>query len=132
MSEVPSPSRATAKRRRRADERWESLAAAIETHSALLADQGDLVLKKIGKKRYWYLRFLLPADDKGHRRHCSAYVGRESDEELLMRVRTQLERCRALRRAVEELTGYANAAAMLTRAVQRVTRRLHTILAGRT
>ena len=125
------PRRATAKRRLRADQRWESLAATIDTHSALLADQGDLVLKKIGKKRYWYLRFLLPADDRGHRRHCSLYIGRESDAELLTRVRSQLEHCRALRRAVEELHAYANAAAMVTRAVEGATRQLHTILAAR-
>jgi hypothetical protein len=126
---LTKPSNATAKRRRRADQRWESLAATIDTHSSLLADQGDLVLKKIGKKRYWYLRFLMPADHSGHRRHCSLYIGRESDAELLTHVRSQLERCRSLRRTVEELNGYANAAAMLTRAVEGATRQLHTILA---
>ena len=103
---------------KRANARREALSREIEAHAPLLIDQGVLVLKRIGARRFWYLRFMLPADETGHRRHCCLYVGRESDEELVARVRTLLEHCRAPQQGLQELSAYVKIAEMLQGAIQ--------------
>ena len=118
MSSAKPPSRVGARRYKRVDDRWESLSAQIKEYAPLLVGQGDLVLKKIGVNRFWYLRFLLPPDEKGHRRHRSVYVGREADIELVARVRALLDDCRAPRRWVKELDVCVKLAAVLNRVVE--------------
>jgi hypothetical protein len=118
MSSTESPVRERNRRYKRGEDRWVSLAAEIEAHSHLLIGQGNLALKKIGTNRFWYLRFLLPPDETGHRRYRSAYVGRESDAELVARVREALDQCRASRKWIEEINTCVRLAAILSRAVQ--------------
>jgi hypothetical protein len=118
MSSTESPEREGKRRYKRAEDRWPALAAEIEGQSHLLIGQGNLVLKKIGTNRFWYLRFLLPPDETGHRRFRSLYVGRESDAELVSRVREALDQCRAPRKWIEELNTCVRLAAMLSLAVQ--------------
>jgi hypothetical protein len=104
------------------EQRWEALRARIEAHASLLVDQGDPVLKTIGAKRYWYLRFLLPADGRGHRRHRSLYVGREHDQELVARVRALLESYREPSRLIREIAGYLRVVRILGQGVQAAAR----------
>jgi hypothetical protein len=124
MSSTRSPQGAKTLRYKRADERWASLAAKIAAHAPLLFGQGDLVLKRIGANRYWYLRFLLPPDEMGHRRHRSVYVGRASDEDLVARVRALLDDCRRSRQWIKELDACVRLAAILKRVVQCSSRRI--------
>jgi hypothetical protein len=121
---MSSAKRAGMLRYKRADDRWASLSAQIEEYAPLLVCQGDLVLKRIGPNRYWYLRFLLPPDEGGHRRHRSVYVGRESDADLVARVRALLDDCRRSRQWLKELDACLKLAAMLNRVMWRSTRRL--------
>jgi hypothetical protein len=87
-------------------------------------NQGDLVLKRIGTKRYYDLRFLLPEDQRGQRRHCSLYVGRESDQELVARIRDLLEHIREPRQQIEEIARYVQIAKMMRYALQSAAREL--------
>lgn len=111
------------KRYKRADDRWASLSARIREYSPLLVNQGDLVLKQIGARRYWYLRFLLPADERGHRRHKCLYVGREGDLELVGRVQSALDECRTSRHHIEEIAGYGRIMRSMNRALRAAGRR---------
>jgi hypothetical protein len=106
------------KQNNRPSDRWQALLVKIEAHAALLVDQGNLVLKAIDGKHYWYLRFLLPADERGHRRHCSLYVGRECDLEIVPRVRALLDGYREPRRQIREVAGYVRVIKRLTRSTR--------------
>jgi hypothetical protein len=109
---------------KRASNRWAALHARIEAHASLLVDQGDLVLKAKGANRYWHLRFLLPADEQGHRRHRSLYVGRERDQELVARVQALVESYREPRRQIQEIARYVSVIRTLNRGVRATARRL--------
>jgi hypothetical protein len=126
MNSTKAPEPEGKRRYKRGEDRWPALAAEIESHSLLLVGQGNLALKKIGTNRFWYLRFSLPPDETGHRRYRSVYVGRESDAELVSRVREALDQCRAPRKWIEELDACVRLAAILCRAVQRCKRELPT------
>jgi hypothetical protein len=89
------------------DQRWAALRAKIAAHAPLLATQGVLVRKPLGAGRFWYLRFLLPADATGRRRQTSLYIGKESDAELVAGTRQLLEAYRQPRRWVEEVAACA-------------------------
>jgi hypothetical protein len=104
------------------DQRWPALRARIAAHAPLLARQGVLVRKRLGTGYFWYLRFLLPADATGHRRQTSLYIGKESDEELVARVRQLLEDYRQPRRWVEEVAACAAFAASLKALLRRSAR----------
>lgn len=111
------------RRYKRPNDRWDSLRARIQEHALLLVNQGDLVLKQIDAKHYWYLRFHLPADGRGHRRYRSLYVGRECDQELVVgRVRGLLEGFRQPRRQIEEIAGYVRVVTAMTRALRGASR----------
>jgi hypothetical protein len=101
------------------DARWDKLRAKIECHTLLLRKQGDVVLKTIKGRRYWYLRFLLPRGETGRRRHASIYIGAESDEELLARTRRLLEWYQAPTQLAKELHAAANFAGALNRLLLR-------------
>ena len=113
-----------ARKYRRTHNRWEPLSARIAAHASLLMEQGDLVLKKIGTHRYWYLRFLLPANPQGQRRHCSLYVGREADRELVARVLMLLEQIREPKHQLNEIARYVQFMTKLCRALQLTARTL--------
>jgi hypothetical protein len=105
MTSQPTSTRAV-RHYKQPEQRWEALRARIEVHASLLVDQGDLVLKANGANRYWYLRFLMPANERGHRRHCSVYVCGEGDQMLVARVRALLEGYREPKRQIQEIAGY--------------------------
>jgi hypothetical protein len=101
----------------------------INTLAPILMNQGDLVLKRIGTKRYYDLRFLLPEDQRGQRRHCSLYVGREgreSDQGLVARIRDLLEHIREPRRQIEEIARYVQITKIMRYALQSAARELNT------
>jgi hypothetical protein len=106
------------------EERWEALRARIQAHASLLATQGELVLKIIDGNPYWYLRFLLPEDDQGHRRQRSVYVGRKCDNAIVARVRGLLKGYREPGRQIQELTRYVRLLKSLGRASQAAAGRL--------
>ena len=118
MSNRKSSIGTAAKSYKHADARVEKLTTEIDANAHLLANRGVLVRKKIGANRFWYLRFLLPPDETGHRRHRCLYVGRECDKELVARVRALLEKCRAPRQRLQELDACGKLAKLLARAVQ--------------
>lgn len=61
---------------------------------------------------------MLPADETSHGRLRCLYVGRESDEELVVWIRSLLEHCRAPQQGLQELTAYVEIAEMLQGAIQ--------------
>ena len=96
----------------------EALSREIEAHAPLLIGQGILVLKVIVARHFWYLRFMLPADETSRRHHRCLYDGRESDEELVVCIRTLLEHCRAPQQGLQQLTAFVEIAEMLQGSIQ--------------
>jgi len=93
------------------ERRWSVLREKLAAHASLLAEQGVLTLKTMKGRRYWYLRYMLPADEAGRRRHGSVYVGREADREIVGQVRQLLQRYRDRRLWIKEVASYARFAA---------------------
>ena len=121
MSQTQRSYPAASRRAEAIERRWEAFKVKIAVHSSLLATQGTLVLKRIGLRQFWYLRFLLPADANGRRRHRSVYLGPATDHEFLSRTRQLLEEYRQPRLWVAGVSAYAALAA----SVRSILRRVH-------